>query len=321
MEFEQNAVVLVTGGAGFIGSNIIEHLLKNNIKVKCLDNLSNGKIQNIEPFFNNNNFEFIEGDIREFKTCINACSGVNYVCHQAALGSVPKSIDEPLVYNENNVVGTLNMLEAAKECKVKKFVYASSSAIYGDSDYLPKEEGKEGNVLSPYALTKKINEYYAKLYNDLYSLSTIGLRYFNVYGKRQDPLGDYAAVIPKFVKATINNKTIVINGDGNQSRDFVHINDVVQANIKSMFSSSTLSGIYNIASEETVNLNQLYDVIRDITKIKTTVKYGPERKGDIKHSQADISNARRDLEFDPKIMFHEGMKLTIDWYKSINKTK
>ena len=242
IKFPENTKFLVTGGAGFIGSNLTEAILNLGYKVRVLDNFSTGKRENIEAFLNNKNFELLEGDIRDIETCRKACEGVDYVLHQAAWGSVPRSIKMPVLYEEINVKGHLNMMEAARENKVKKFVYASSSSVYGDHPVLPKKEGVEGNILSPYALTKKVNEEFADLYFRLYGLETIGMRYFNVFGRRQDPNGFYAAVIPKFVKQLINNEAPQINGDGETSRDFTYIDNVIEANLKACLAGKEASG-------------------------------------------------------------------------------
>ena len=248
IKFDEGSSFLVTGGAGFIGSNICEAILRLGYSVVCLDNLSTGKIENIQPFMDNANFKFIEGDIRDLDTCIDASKGVDYVLHQAAWGSVPRSIQMPLEYERINIMGTLNMLEASKINGVKKFVYASSSSVYGDEPNLPKTEGREGNLLSPYALTKRVDEEYAKLYTKLYGLETYGLRYFNVFGKRQNPNGMYAAVIPKFVKMLLNNEVPTINGDGKQSRDFTYVENVVEANLKACKAESKYAGnAFNVA--------------------------------------------------------------------------
>ena len=234
IKFPEGSKFLVTGSAGFIGSNLVEAILKLGYKVRGLDNFSTGKKENVEEFLDNPNYEFIEGDIRDLDTCMKACEGIDYVLNQAAWGSVPRSIEMPLFYEEINIKGTLNMMEAARQNGVKKFVYASSSSVYGDEPNLPKKEGREGNVLSPYALTKKVNEEYGKLYTKLYGLDTYGMRYFNVFGRRQDPDGAYAAVIPKFIKQLLNDEQPTINGDGKQSRDFTYIENVIEANLKSL---------------------------------------------------------------------------------------
>ena len=240
--FPKNSVFLVTGGAGFIGSNLCEAILNMGYKVRCLDNLSTGKQENVNLFINHPNYSFIKGDIRDLDTCLKATEGVDYVLNQAAWGSVPRSIEMPLLYEEINIRGTLNMLEASRQNGVKKFVYASSSSVYGDEPNLPKKEGREGNLLSPYALTKRVDEEYAKLYTKLYGLDTYGMRYFNVFGRRQDPNGAYAAVIPKFLKQLLNGETPTINGDGKQSRDFTYIDNVIEANLKACLAPSAVAG-------------------------------------------------------------------------------
>ena len=291
--FPQETKFLITGGAGFIGSNLCEALLKRGHFIRCLDDLSTGKAENIQPFLENSNFEFIKGDIRDLDTCMNACKNIDYVSHQAAWGSVPRSIEMPLVYEEINIKGTLNMLEAARQNNVKKFVYASSSSVYGDEPTLPKKEGREGNLLSPYALTKRTNEEYARLYTELYGLETIGFRYFNVFGRRQDPDGAYAAVIPKFVSSLLYNIAPKINGDGTQSRDFTYIENVIEANLKGMQAPREAAGeAFNIAYGGQVNLNELYQKLSELLGKKIEPVYGPERAGDIKHSNADIDKAK-----------------------------
>lgn len=316
LNFPKETKFLVTGGAGFIGSNLVETILKLGYKVRVLDNFSTGKKENIAEFLENKNFELIEGDIRDIEDCQKACIGVDYVLHQAAWGSVPRSIELPLEYEEINVKGHLNMMQAAKENNIKKFVYASSSSVYGDDERLPKKEGEEGRVLSPYALTKKINEEYADLYFRVYGLDTIGLRYFNVFGRKQDPNGFYAAVIPKFVKQLLNNETPQINGDGETSRDFTYIENVVQANLKACLAKKEASGqAFNIAYGGRETLNNLYDKISELLKINKKPIYASERVGDIKHSNADISKARLFLNYDPKYSMSEGLTLTIKWYK------
>lgn len=315
--FPKETKFLITGGAGFIGSNLCEALLKRGHFVRCLDDLSTGKAENIQPFLENPNFEFIKGDIRDLDTCMNACKNIDYVSHQAAWGSVPRSIEMPLLYEEINIKGTLNMLEAARQNNVKKFVYASSSSVYGDEPTLPKREGREGNLLSPYALTKRTNEEYAALYTKLYGLETIGFRYFNVFGRRQDPDGAYAAVIPKFVKNLLENEAPTINGDGTQSRDFTYIENVIEANLKGMQAPKEAAGeSFNIAYGGQVNLNELYQKLSELLNKKIEPVYGPERAGDIKHSNADIGKAKKLLKYAPEYSFERGIELTIAWYES-----
>lgn len=316
VKFPDNSVFLVTGGAGFIGSNLCEAILKLGYKVKCLDDLSNGKIENLEMYLNHPNFTFIKGDIRDYSSCENACIDVDYVLHQAAWGSVPRSIEMPLLYEEVNVKGTLNMLEAAREAKVKKFVYASSSSVYGDEPNLPKKEGREGNLLSPYAITKKTNEEYAKLYSRLYDLDTYGLRYFNVFGRKQDPDGAYAAVIPKFIKQLMEDKRPTINGDGKQSRDFTYIENVIEANLKACLADKKHAGeVFNIAYGGREILIDIFEILAIALNKKTKPFYGPDRKGDIKHSNADISKAKEMLGYDPSWSFEKGIEAAIEWYK------
>jgi len=314
--FPKGAKFLVTGSAGFIGSNLVEAILKLGYQVRGLDNLSTGKKENVNEFVDNPNYEFIEGDICELDICLKACEGIDYVLHQAAWGSVPRSIEMPLFYEEVNIKGTLNMMEAAKQNGVKKFVYASSSSVYGDEPNLPKKEGREGNLLSPYALTKMVDEEYGKLYTKLYGLDTYGLRYFNVFGRRQNPEGAYAAVIPKFIKQLLNNEQPIINGDGKQSRDFTYIENVIEANLKACIASHEAAGkAYNIAYGGREYLIDIYDGLckalgKDIKEI-----FGPERKGDIKHSNADISKAKEMLEYEPEWSFERGIIEAIEWYK------
>jgi UDP-N-acetylglucosamine 4-epimerase len=314
--FEKDSVFLVTGGAGFIGSNLCEVLLDKGYKVRCLDDLSNGKQTNVDLFIDNPNYTFIKGDIRDLDTCMKACKGVNYVLNQAAWGSVPRSIEMPLLYEEINIRGTLNMMEAARQNGVKKFVYASSSSVYGDEPNLPKQEGREGNLLSPYALTKMVDEEYAKQYSKLYGLDTYGLRYFNVFGKRQDPNGAYAAAIPKFIKQLLNDEQPTINGDGKQSRDFTYIENVIEANLKACKASSEVAGeAFNIAYGGREYLIDVYNSLckalgKDIEPI-----FGPDRKGDIKHSNADISKAKGMLKYDPSWSFERGIEAAIEWYR------
>ena len=316
LKFPENSVFLVTGGAGFIGSNLCEATLKMGYKVICLDNLSTGKRENIELFLDNPNYKFIEGDITDYDTCLKACNGVDYVLNQAAWGSVPRSIEMPLYYEKVNIGGTLNMMEAARQTNVKKFVYASSSSVYGDHPILPKVEGQEGNLLSPYALTKRVDEEYGKMYKKLYNLDTYGMRYFNVFGRRQDPNGAYAAVIPKFLKQLMNDEAPTINGDGRQSRDFTYIDNVIEANLKACLASSEVAGeAYNVAFGGREYLIDIYyDLCSSLGK-KIEPIFGPDRKGDIKHSNADISKARKFLGYDPEYNFSDGIKLAIEWYK------
>lgn len=324
LEFSKNSLFLVTGGAGFIGSNLCEALLNKGNKVRCLDNLSTGKLENIDIFTDNRNYEFIKGDIRDLTTCMKACKGVDFVLHQAAWGSVPRSIEMPLFYCANNITGTLNMLEAARQNKVKKFVYASSSSVYGDEPKLPKKEGREGNLLSPYAVSKRADEEWAKQYTKHYGLDTYGLRYFNVFGKRQDPNGTYAAVIPKFIKQLLNGEVPTINGDGKQSRDFTYIENVIEANLKACAAGDKTAGeVYNIAYGGREYLLDIYYGMVDALGItdedgnRLEPNFGPDRAGDIKHSNADISKAREKLGYNPEWSFERGIRAAIDWYRGI----
>ena len=314
--FPKESVFLITGGAGFIGSNLCEAITDMGYQVRCLDNLSTGKIENVNRLKDRNNYTFIEGDIRDLDTCLAACEGVDFVLNQAAWGSVPRSIEMPVFYEEVNIRGTLNMMEAARQKGVKKFVYASSSSVYGDHPILPKVEGQEGNLLSPYALTKRVDEEYGKLYKKLYGLDTYGMRYFNVFGRYQDPDGAYAAVIPKFIKMLINNQVPTINGDGKQSRDFTYIDNVIEANLRACLASSEAAGeAFNIAFGGREYLIDIYyDLCKALGK-DIEPNFGPDRVGDIKHSNADISKARRLLGYDPEYDFKKGIKLAIEWYK------
>lgn len=316
LKFPENALFLVTGGAGFIGSNLCEAILELGYRVRCLDNLSTGKQENVDLFLGHPNYEFIKGDIADLDTCVKACAGVDYVLNQAAWGSVPRSIEMPLVYCKNNIVGTLNMLEAARRCKVKKFVYASSSSVYGDEPNLPKTEGREGNLLSPYALTKMCNEEWAKQYAKHYGLDTYGMRYFNVFGRRQDPNGAYAAVIPKFIKQLLAGERPTINGDGKQSRDFTYIENVIEANLRACLAPHEAAGeAFNIAYGGREYLIDIYHSLTEALGVDIEPQFGPERAGDIKHSNADISKAREILGYCPEYDFSRGLAEAIDWYK------
>lgn len=316
LEFDGNSIFLVTGGAGFIGSNLCEAILDMGYQVRCMDNFSTGKRENIEGFLHNKNFTLIEDDIRNSEACLVACEGVDYVLHQAAWGSVPRSIEMPLLYEEINIRGTLNMMEAARQQGVKKFVYASSSSVYGDHPVLPKKEGQEGELLSPYALTKRVDEEYGRLYKELYGLDTYGLRYFNVFGRRQDPDGAYAAVIPKFIKQLLNNERPTINGDGKQSRDFTYIENVIEANLKACLASSEAAGqSFNIAYGGREYLIDIYYKLCKALGKAIEPIFGPDRPGDIKHSNADISKARELLGYEPEWSFERGIEAAIEWYK------
>ena len=316
IQFDKESIFLVTGGAGFIGSNICEALIDLGYTVRCLDNLSTGKYENIEPLTKHEKFTFIKGDIRDLDTCMEATKGVTYVLNQAAWGSVPRSIEMPLLYEEINIRGTLNMMEASRQNGVKKFVYASSSSVYGDSTTLPKKEGQEGKVLSPYALTKKVDEEYGRLYKELYGLDTYGLRYFNVFGRRQDPEGMYAAVIPKFIRQLLHGEVPTINGDGRQSRDFTYIDNVIEANLRACQASEDAAGqAFNIGVGGRLFLIDIYNHLCKALGKDVEPNYGPPRKGDVRDSNADISKARELLGYDPEYDFEKGITLAIDWYK------
>ena len=316
LKFDDNSVFLVTGGAGFIGSNLCEALTDMGYQVRCLDNLSTGKQENVDMLMDRPNYTFINGDIRDLDTCMEVCKGVDYVLNQAAWGSVPRSIEMPLLYEEINIRGTLNMMEAARQNGVKKFVFASSSSVYGDHPVLPKVEGQEGNLLSPYALTKRVDEEYGKLYKKLYGLDTYAMRYFNVFGRRQDPDGAYAAVLPKFIKQLLNGEVPTINGDGKQSRDFTYIDNVIEANLKACLAPSEAAGnAFNIAYGGREYLIDIYyDLCKALGK-EVEPNFGPDRAGDIKHSNADISKAKKLLGYDPEYDFKKGIELAIEWYK------
>jgi UDP-N-acetylglucosamine 4-epimerase len=317
-----NTSVLVTGGAGFIGSNLIEVLLKQNNKIVCLDNFSTGKKENIEAFLSNPDFTLIEGDIRDLDTCQKAVKDVEIVLHQAALGSVPRSINDPVTTNQVNIDGFLNMLVASMDAGIKRFVYAASSSTYGDHPGLPKVEDRIGKPLSPYAVTKYVNELYADVFAKTYGLETIGLRYFNVFGPKQDPDGAYAAVIPKFIKLLKEGESPTINGDGLTSRDFTYIDNVVQINQLAAITQNpeAINQVYNVACGENTSLNEMVAAMKEIiAKDNPTVNtleiiYGPERAGDVKHSLADISKAKEMLGYEPDIKFDIGLKYTINWF-------
>lgn len=316
VNFNVDTVFLVTGGAGFIGSNLCEAILNKGCRVRCLDDLSTGKQKNVDIFKDNPNYEFILGDIKNFEVCIRACEGVDYVLHQAAWGSVPRSIEMPLFYCANNITGMLNMLEASRLAGVKKFVYASSSSVYGDEEHLPKQEGIEGNLLSPYALTKRCDEEWAKQYTRHYGLDTYGLRYFNVFGRRQDPDGVYAAVIPKFIRQLLQGEVPVIHGDGKQSRDFTYIENVIEANLKACKADKSAAGqVYNIAYGGREYLIDIYYSLTKALGVNIEPEFGPDRPGDIKHSNADISKARKMLGYEPEWNFEKGIEAAIEWYK------
>ena len=322
IQFPEDTFFLVTGGAGFIGSNLCEAILKIGCRVRCLDNFSTGKRENIEPFLNIPGFELMEGDICDYETCVKACEGVDFVLHQAAWGSVPRSIKMPMLYEEINTGGALKMMEAASKVNVKKFVYASSSSVYGDHPSVLKKEGTEGTTLSPYALTKRTCEEYARLYNKFYDLHTFGLRYFNVFGKRQDADGAYAAAIPKFIRQLLNGETPTIYGDGSQSRDFTYVENVVEANLKACLAPSEFAGqVFNIAYGGREYIIDIYKSICNALGKNVKPSFAPERAGDIKHSNADISNAREVLGYDPNYDFDSGLSLAIEWYKENLRTQ
>ncbi|MHC0447271.1 SDR family oxidoreductase [Flavobacterium sp. 3-218] len=322
MESKIKNTILITGGAGFIGSNLTEYFLGLGHKVVCLDNFSTGHRHNLKDFLDNPDFKLIEGDIRNLADCNLAVEDVNYVLHQAALGSVPRSIKDPITTNDVNISGFLNMLTAARDAKVKRFVYAASSSTYGDSQGLPKVEEVIGKPLSPYAITKYVNELYAEIFSKTYGLETIGLRYFNVFGRKQDPNGAYAAVIPKFVKQFMNHESPVINGDGNYSRDFTYIDNVIQMNELAMTCQNpeAVNSVYNTAFGDRNTLNDLVKYLKEYLsefdpKIKDVpVIYGENRAGDIPHSLASIEKAKQNLGYNPKYSLQDGLKEAVEWY-------
>ena len=316
VSFPAGSRFLVTGGAGFIGSNRCEALLNKGCRVRCLDDLSTGKQANVDLFLGHPNYEFVKGDVKDIDVCLAACEGVDYVLHQAAWGSVPRSIEMPLFYCANNVTGTVNMLEAARQRGVKKFVYASSSSVYGDEPNLPKTEGREGNLLSPYAVSKRCDEEWAKQYTRHYGLDTYGLRYFNVFGRRQDPNGAYAAVIPKFIKQLLNGERPTIHGDGRQSRDFTYIENVIEANLKACLASHEAAGeAYNVAYGGREYLIDIYYGLTKALGVDVEPIFGPPRPGDIRHSNADVSKAREKLGYNPEWSFERGIQAAIEWYR------
>lgn len=312
--------ILVTGGAGFIGSNLVEQLLKDErvTFVRVFDNLATGSLKNLADFISHPGFEFIEGDIRQYNACLEACESIDVITHQAALGSVPRSVKDPLTTNEVNITGALNIFTAAKEKNIKRVIYAASSSTYGDHQGLPKVEDRIGNPLSPYAVTKYVNELYARVYASLYNVQFIGLRYFNIFGPRQNPQGPYAAVIPLFIKAILENKPPVINGDGSHSRDFTFVANAVQANIAAMFTerSEAVNEVYNVACGEQTSLLQLFDALKQEAGSSLNPVHGPDRPGDVKHSLADISKAKSFLGYNPSISVEEGLRTTFSWYKN-----
>jgi len=316
--------ILVTGGAGFIGSNLVEHLLnKPGVElVRVLDNLATGSMKNIEEFESNTKFEFVQADIRDYEGCLKSCENIDLISHQAALGSVPRSINDPLTTNEVNITGTLNIFTAAKEKNIKRVVYAASSSTYGDHPGLPKVEEKIGNPLSPYAVTKYVNELYAKVYADVYGLQTIGLRYFNVFGPRQNPRGPYAAVIPLFVQSALKNEAPFINGDGETSRDFTFVENAVQANIKAALAPDiNQHEVVNIAVGDKTTLNELWKHITAFIGIDLAPKYREERKGDVRHSLANVSKAHQLIGYQPVVTIQTGLETTVEWYKQSSYMK
>ena len=318
----ENKKILVTGGAGFIGSNLVEKLLELGTIVTVLDNFSTGYKHNIEPFFNNKNFTLIEGDIRDLETCKKACKYQDYILHEAALGSVPRSINDPITSNEVNVNGFLNILISAKNAGVKRLIYAASSSTYGDSKSIPKIENIIGNPLSPYAITKYVNELYADIFKKIYNFDTIGLRYFNVFGRKQDPNGAYAAVIPKFVIQLLNHQSPTINGDGSYSRDFTYIDNVIQMNLLALTidKEEALNQIYNTAVGDRTTIKDMAELLKKYLSVydpeisQIEIQYGPNRQGDVPHSLASIDKAQKNLGYQPSHIFSKGLKEAVDWY-------
>jgi len=326
---QKNQTILITGGAGFIGSNLCDYFTEKGYKVVCLDNFSTGHLHNLNEVINNPNFTLIEGDIRNFADCQKAVKGVDYVLHQAALGSVPRSINDPITTNDVNVSGFLNMLTAARDAKVKRFVYAASSSTYGDSQGLPKVEEVIGKPLSPYAITKYVNELYAEIFSNTFGMETIGLRYFNVFGRKQDPNGAYAAVIPKFVMQFMNYESPVINGDGNFSRDFTYIDNVIQMNELAITTTNpdSVNTVYNTAFGERTTLKELVQLLKEnLAQLDPKISdvqivYGPNRAGDIPHSLASIEKAKNKLGYNPQYSIEKGIKEAISWYFNNLKNK
>lgn len=314
----ENNTFLVTGGAGFIGSHIVEFLLSNGAKkVRVLDSLITGNIDNIKPFQSYPNFEFVQGDITKPSNCEKACIGIDYISHQAALGSVPRSIENPLATHEANATGFLNILVAAKNNWVKRVVYASSSSVYGDLNESPKVESRIGKPLSPYAVSKLVNEQYAAIFSSTYNMEIIGLRYFNIFGPRQNPNGAYAAAIPLFIQSLLNNQEVFINGDGKQSRDFTYVANAVQANIKALLTENNeIKGkVFNIACGQSISVNEMFNLIASEINPEAKATHRGQRFGDVKDSLADISAARQYLDYSPAVLFKEGLQKTISWFK------